>query len=180
MLGRQSDDQVAMDRRPGTTEHNQAAVRPLRERGEGTLDLGGIAHVDGTHVHAEGRRQRLNYAEHARTNRDVGLTKDRSPRHTRRDLLEQLQPLSTDGVFEHGKAGGVAARPFQAFDVTGSHRVGHTCEHDRDGAARLRAGLLANFDTGDRQKAPEIAPLFNAFQRAGPRPENSYLYLLLT
>ena len=32
--------------------------------------------------------------------------------------------------------------------------------------------------TRDRQKAPEIAPLFNAFQRAGPRPENSFLYLL--
>jgi len=35
-----------------------------------------------------------------------------------------------------------------------------------------------NFVPGDRQKAPEIAPLFNAFQRAGPRPENSFLYLL--
>ena len=35
-----------------------------------------------------------------------------------------------------------------------------------------------NFVTRDRQKAPEIAPLFNAFQRAGPRPENSFLYLL--
>ena len=32
--------------------------------------------------------------------------------------------------------------------------------------------------THGRQKAPEIAPLFNAFQRAGPRPENSFLYLL--
>ena len=31
--------------------------------------------------------------------------------------------------------------------------------------------------THGRQKAPEIAPLFNAFQRAGPRPENSFLYL---
>ena len=35
------------------------------------------------------------------------------------------------------------------------------------------------FHTGDRQKAPKIAPLFNAFQRAGPRPENSFLYLLV-
>ena len=43
---------------------------------------------------------------------------------------------------------------------------------------RALVPALFNFATGDRQKAPEIAPLFNAFQRAGPRPENSFLYLL--
>ena len=36
--------------------------------------------------------------------------------------------------------------------------------------------LISSQVTG--KKAPEIAPFFNAFQRAGPRPENSFLYLL--
>jgi hypothetical protein len=45
--------------------------------------------------------------------------------------------------------------------------------------ARGRMTLVGlNFVPRDRQKAPEIAPLFNAFQRAGPRPENSFPYLL--
>ena len=44
--------------------------------------------------------------------------------------------------------------------------------------SRITVPEGAGFFTGDRQKAPEIAPLFKAFQRAGPRPENSFLYLL--
>src|SRR6516162_1075880 len=49
---------------------------------------------------------------------------------------------------------------------------------NRLGASTTFRFLDFNFVTRDRQKAPEIAPLFNAFQRAGPRPENSFLYLL--
>jgi hypothetical protein len=42
-----------------------------------------------------------------------------------------------------------------------------------DMSGEIRAFIADNEAkfTRDRQKAPEIAPLFNAFQRAGPRPE---------
>ena len=57
----------------------------------------------------------------------------------RRDLLEQLQPFGAHAVFELEEAGGVAARPRQAFDKTGAHRVDDLREHDWHGAGRLAA-----------------------------------------
>ena len=60
-------------------------------------------------------------------------------------------------------------------DWQGGHSSGYNV---RGWASTTFRFLDFNFATRDRQKAPEIAPLFNAFQRAGPRPENSFLYLL--
>src|SRR5262249_15381552 len=42
-----------------------------------------------------------------------------SRRHTWRDLLEQFQPFSGDGIFEDSKAGGVAAWPREVLDIAG-------------------------------------------------------------
>ena len=67
----------------------------------------------------------------------IGMVPSTAARVTRRDLLEQLQPFAADAVFEHSKAGGVAARPRQAVDEAGADRVGDTHEHDRHSAGRL-------------------------------------------
>src|SRR5262249_56856090 len=98
MLGRERYDHAAMDRRPGAAEHDQAAAGRLRERREGAVDFAGIAHVDGTQLHAERRRERLDSAELAGTGRDAGVAENRHARHARRDLLEQLQPFAADGI----------------------------------------------------------------------------------
>src|SRR5262249_14962772 len=111
MLGRERDDHPAMDRRPGAAEYDHAAAGRLRERPEGALNFAGIAQVDGTQLHAERRRERLDRAELAGTGGDAGVPKNRHARRARRDLLEQLQPFATDGIFEEGEARGVAARP---------------------------------------------------------------------
>src|SRR6516165_12092896 len=50
----------------------------------------------------------------------------------------------------------------------------------RHGSRTTAQSNRFNYDTRDRQKAPEIAPLFNAFQRAGPRPENSFADCIMT
>ena len=57
------------------------------------LDLAGIADVDGTHLYAEGRRNRLNRTEKTGTGRNSGLTNDCHACHVWRDLLEQLEPF---------------------------------------------------------------------------------------
>jgi hypothetical protein len=57
---------------------------------------------------------------------DGGIAKHRRPRDAWRDLLEQLQPLPAQTVFELHEAGGVAARPRQAFHEAGADRVGDT------------------------------------------------------
>src|SRR5215472_16423854 len=76
--------------------------------------------------------------ELAGTDRDSRFTKDRHSRHTWRDLLEQFQPFSGDGIFEDSKAGGVAAWPREALDIAGGDRVGDTREYDRHGAGRFQ------------------------------------------
>src|SRR5262245_48415405 len=138
MLGRERDDQVAMDRSPGAAKHEQAAIRALRERRDGAFDLTGVAYVNGAQVHADRWRQRLDGAELAGTGRHRGIAQHRYSSDARRDLLEKLEPLSTDGIFVDGKAGGVSARPRLAVDVAARNRVTDTREDDRDGAGHLQ------------------------------------------
>src|SRR5258706_11814084 len=46
--GRQCDDQIAMNHRQPARRYNQTAIGYTREGRDGLLDLGGVAHVDGT------------------------------------------------------------------------------------------------------------------------------------
>ena len=108
MLGRQRGDQIAMRRLCRTSACDQAAVGTLRECCNPPLNLGGIPHVDGAQLQAKRGRKRLDCAEQAGASGDAGLPKNRYSSHLRRDLLEQLQPFPTDGIFVNGKTGGVA------------------------------------------------------------------------
>jgi hypothetical protein len=66
----------------------------------------------------------------------MAFSKDRRPRHAGRNLFEQLQPFPGNGIFEVGKARGVAAWARQALDEAGADRVGDNREHERNGAGR--------------------------------------------
>ena len=52
--------------------------------------------------------------------------------------LSSSSHFPLNAVFEHGEAGGVAARPRQAVDEAGADRIGDVHEHDRHGAGRLQ------------------------------------------
>jgi hypothetical protein len=78
-----------------------------------------------------------------------GVSNDGRTRHARRDLLEHLQPLAAQTVFELEKTGRVAARPRQALDKTGADRVGDNREHDRPGARRLQQRRQARIASGE-------------------------------
>src|ERR1700676_132951 len=56
-----------------------------------------------------------------------------NPRHARRNLLEQFQPLLDQRCFKIDKAGDVATRTRQAFDKTAADRIGDDYEDKRDG-----------------------------------------------
>jgi hypothetical protein len=60
-----------------------------------------------------------------------GIAKDRHACHAKSDLLEQLQPLSADAVFERHEPCGVAGRPRQAVDEAATDRIGDIHKHDR-------------------------------------------------
>ena len=66
------------------------------------------------------------------------VAKHRDPGHTWRDLFQQFQPFSAEGVFRSHEAGDVAARLRQAVDEAGPDRIAGDREHDRHAAGRLQ------------------------------------------
>jgi hypothetical protein len=91
--GRQCNDQVttALCHRAGRDD--QAAIRRARECRDIPLHLAGVAHIDWVHLHPERRRDGLDCAELANSGGYGGIPNHCRPRHTWRDLLEQLQPF---------------------------------------------------------------------------------------
>src|SRR5262249_14876882 len=130
-------------RAPG---HKQAAVRSLCERRDGTLDLAGITRIDRTQFHAESWRDGLGCAELRRARRDGKFAKDRHPCHAGANFFKQFQPFCGDGIFEDGKAGGVAARVRQALDVAGPDRVSDKRKHNRQERVACSNGAMAGLD----------------------------------
>ena len=61
----------------------------------------------------------------------------------------QLQPFSGQPEFVQRKPGGIAARPRQAVDIAGAHRVGDGGEHNRDGACELQQRPHGGTAVGD-------------------------------
>ena len=75
------------------------------------------------------------------------IAKDRDPRHSGRNLLEQLQPFPRDTVLEQGEAN-VAARPRETWQTnpapTGSMTLTNTTGRVRlNGCNATTAGLVA-------------------------------------
>src|SRR5262245_27463132 len=85
---RQLDGHIAMEKCRRATRHDQAAVRELRECGNGTLDIAGIARVDRAHLHPERWGRGLDRGELASPGRYVGISQERHSLYARRDLLE--------------------------------------------------------------------------------------------
>ena len=118
--------------------HDQTAIPGALEGRDGSLDLGRVAHVDRAQLNAERRRRGLDRTELTGPGGYGGIAKNGHSLHARRDLLEQLQPLSTHAVFIRGETRDVAARSRQAVDEAGADRIGGSHEHHRHGAGRLQ------------------------------------------
>ncbi len=134
---RQRDDQVAMNDRRRARQHDKAAIRLPRECGDGALDLWRITYVDKDQFHPERGRHALDGAQLAERGGYRGVPKHRRPRHTGRDVSDQLQPFHADAELEQYKSGSVAARPRQGRHEAGTDRVSGLREHDWHGAGRL-------------------------------------------
>src|SRR5262249_3633401 len=113
---RQRDNEVAMNERQCGCRHDQAAILPARECGDGALDLAGIAQVDRSQLHPQRWRHGLDSAELPDPGGDGRIPKPRHPRYARRNLLEHLQPFPAHAIFENHEASRVTARFSQARD----------------------------------------------------------------
>src|SRR6516165_5754252 len=63
---------------------------------------------------------------------------------------EQFQPLSTQVVLKHHKAGGVGARLRQTFDKARPNRVGNDDKHNGNGAGGFHNRLRSGAATGHK------------------------------
>ena len=79
--------------------HDQTAIPVAREGRDGALDLAGVAHIDGAHLHPERWRHRLDDTELGGAGGYGGIPKDRHSRHARRDFFEEFQPFPAQAVF---------------------------------------------------------------------------------
>ena len=77
------------------------------------------------------RRDGLNDGKLARSPALRRVAKHRDPGHTWRDLFQQFQPFSAEGVFRSHEAGDVAARLRQALDEASADRIGDPHEDHR-------------------------------------------------
>src|SRR5262249_32166884 len=116
MLGREADDQLAVNDNWRAGRHDQTAIRVLRECRETPLNLARLASVDCTHSQAEKRPNGLGRTKLAASRGKARVPNNRCAGNERRDLLKQFQQLTPETVFECAEAGRVAARLAQAGD----------------------------------------------------------------
>src|SRR5215475_914466 len=112
--GRQRDDQLSMQEHARARCCDQPPVWFAGECSDGALDLASVARIDRAKLDPERGRDRLDAAEQADLGSDGGTPQDRHSRHARCELLEQLQPLSTEAEFGGNKSRGITPRPSQA------------------------------------------------------------------
>src|SRR6516225_12478655 len=63
MLGRELDDQLAMDHRRWDRQHNEAAIRLASECGDAALDFFRVPHTNGTYLDPKRWRRALDGAK---------------------------------------------------------------------------------------------------------------------
>ena len=142
MTRRQRDDLLAMIDRADVRQHQQAAVRRLREFRDHPLEAGRLArrHHRGRQLERRrGGRDRPD--ELVGKRRGIGIEHDRHPFKPRHNILERLDPFAADREFEIGDAGQIAAGLRQIGGEALTDRIGDLHEHDRHGAGlRLQHG----------------------------------------
>src|SRR5260370_29347064 len=104
MLGRELDDQVAMNHRHWQWQHDQAAIRLARECSDAALDFFRATHTDRTYLDPERWRRTLDGSKLTNCGGIRRISKHCSSRHCGRDLFEQLQPFDAHAKFGRGEA----------------------------------------------------------------------------
>src|SRR5262245_22298964 len=137
MLGREPDDQIAMDHRRWDRQYDQTAIRLARECDNAALDFFRVPDTNGTYVDTERWRRTLDGAKLTYCGGIRHISQHCRSRDLGRDLFEQLQPFDGHAKFGRGEAGGVAARVRQAIDNTCANRIWNQYEYDRHGACCL-------------------------------------------
>src|SRR5215471_18373217 len=110
--------------------YHNATIRGTRKSHEGILDLVSLAHIDRDDLHPQSRRGGLHGGELTDPSSYSRVPKNCGSGNTGRDLLEQFQKFSAYAVFEHHKAGGIAARPRKIVNKSSADWIGDDRKYD--------------------------------------------------
>ena len=102
------------------------------QSGEGCFDLLAIARQQNLHLPADGPRCRLHVSRFRLRVRVVGIDEQAERMSLRRKLAQQRHALCSQHPRDHGRAGGIAARPIKAGDQARPDRIVAGQEYDRD------------------------------------------------
>src|SRR3974377_448491 len=117
--------------------HDQTVTRRARKGCKKALDLASVAHVSRGHLYPESRRHSLDDTEQRVAGSTGRIPKNCNSGYTWRDLLEQLQPFPSHGVFETHEPGGVTARLPQTIAEAIPNGIAGDRENDRHRACHL-------------------------------------------
>src|SRR3974390_2830162 len=133
----QGNNPVLVGGNKGKRSQDQAAVWFLREGRERKFDVRDDSHRGRCQRHAQRGRSCFGGVQ----KQDLGgygrIVHERYSLDSRRDLLQQVQPLSADCRLEVLKSRNVSARAPEIGNKATLDRVGCTNENDRDGLGRF-------------------------------------------
>src|SRR5262249_20486996 len=150
-----------------------SAIWRLGKGRDGAFNLVWLTEVDWAYLNANRRRRGLNGDELADSWNNCRIAKNCRVRYVWRNLLEQFQPLSTQVVLKHHKAGSVAARPRQTFNNSGADGVWHNDKDNWNGASSFQHHLCTGAATGDehvRGKCDQSVCIFVQFRFIAATP----------
>src|SRR5262249_41335383 len=133
--GRRSNNPISLDRVESGRDHNQAAFRLLRKRGNSRFAIVGWSlEMKNVDIEPKSGRHVFNRAPYAGKSFKARVQNAHYPAETGRDLFEQLQPFAADFRLECAEPGNVASREGQTLHVTGADWVDDRDEYDWDRA----------------------------------------------
>src|SRR6516225_1978605 len=139
VASRQRDDLSAMGIGEAVRHHDKAAVRLACLCGNDGFDFAavidrrhGLLHCERPGRSFEGRQIIIGIG------RRRGIEQDSDPSNTRRNLLEQLQPLAGYPWLHNVKTGGITSRMREAGDEAAAERIGYENKNDGNAARFLQ------------------------------------------
>src|SRR5262249_15189346 len=130
VLGGKPDDQLATYDRQCARCRNQAAIVRPRKGPNYAFKLGSVTRADRNQLQSERWCSCLDCAELTGSGRNIGIADNGYSGDSRCNLLEKLQPLRAQAVFETDKACGIPTRPRQAIDEARADWIDNAIENN--------------------------------------------------
>ena len=172
---RHSDDQLTVHDRQGACGYDQADIRRPSKQGDCMFDLASVTNVDGSHLHPERGRSRLDHGELSDASCDIRIPNDRCLGDARCYLFQQLQPFCAQAVLEREKPRRVSTGLRETIHVTSPNWIDDIVEYNWNGSRssqKSREHRCAGCYQNIGRKRKELLCLALDFRRVAAAPSH--------